>query len=515
MTSRRRVLYAGIAAAVFTSAGVYPAYAYVCHPDPPGTRSLTVGGMVERYSMHGARVSIDYRAHGSCKRVSWNIRGGDARSKRIACGQAAPAVRTAAHVGARRVAIQSGAVDEPDRLVVRKSGRVVRSWPLPDRFRTLDAYGDLALLGTKSSRETYAVRLSDGRAALVALNHRGDSPQIEAPGIVYQDNVLKRHESAGRRVVKFVPMRAVERAVDRAGRPLTIAGEIADLAMDGARVAIAVHGLAPECDRVMFWNVPWQYVSRLTEEDELTCRQTQGSGRIGVVAVGGIGAEWTTAAGGTRRVLSATIVDCVERVIASARGRQTRLTSLSADGGLLAYAVAHRGGGVVGAVGPEMRPTTISRRSSAPLAVHVDAGRIAVLGADGRVELVSAAGDLLQTFAPTAPAAIALRGNRLVVLTRDGYLQVFDADSGAALASWRVPRGVNPTVDVHFGVAVVAKGSTVLGVDLNTGRVARLATAPGRVTAEIDAPGVVYGFSARGTGHVYFVPFARIEAALR
>ena len=244
MTSCRRALYAGIAAAVLTSAGVYPAYAYVCHPDPPGTRSLTVGGTVARYSMNGARVSVDYRARGSCTRVSWSVRSGDARSRSIGCAKRAPAVRTATHVGARLVTIRSGAIDEPDRLVVRKNGRVVRAWPLPDRFRALDAYGDLALLGTRNSRETYAVRLSDGRAALVALNHRGDSPQIEAPGIVYQDNVLKRHESAARRVVKFVPMRAVERAVNRAGRPLTVEGEIADLAMDGARVAIAVHGLA-------------------------------------------------------------------------------------------------------------------------------------------------------------------------------------------------------------------------------------------------------------------------------
>ena len=189
--------------------------------------------------------------------------------------------------------------------------------------------------------------------------------------------------------------------------------------------------------------------------------------------------------------------------------------SLSADGGLLAYAVSYGAGGVIGAVGPRMRPTTISKLSSAPLSVNVDAGRIAVLAGDGSVELLSAAGELLQSFATTAPVAVALRGDRLVVLTRDAQLQVFDAETGAVLASWRVPRGLNAAVDVHFGVGVVTKGSIVFAVDLDTGRVARLAQAPGRVQAEIEAPGVAYGFTAGGRGHVHFVPFSRIEAALR
>lgn len=515
MITRRRAAYVGIAGAVFTSVGVYPAYAYVCHPDPPGTRSVTVAGAVEGYTMNGPRVSIDYRARGSCRRMSWSVRAGDVRSRPVACAKADPAVRTAAHVGGSRLALRSGGPDAPDRLVVQRDGRVVRSWPLPDRFRTLDAYRGVALLGTKSSRETYAVRLSDGRAALLALNHRGDNPQIEAPGIVYQDNLYKRQESRPQRRIKFVPMKAVERALDRAGRPLTIAGEIADIAMDGPRVAIAVRGLGSDCDRVMFWNVPWQYVSRLTEEDELTCHQTHGSGRIGVVAVGGIGAEWTTAANGTRRVLSATIVDCVERVIAAAREGRSSLTSLSADGGLLAYAVANGARGVVGAVGPGMRPVTISTRPRTPVSVHVDAGRIAILGSDGQVEVVDSAGESLQTFSVAAGAAIALRGERLVALTRDARLQVFDMLTGELRDTWSVPAGLSDELDVHYGVAVVTKGASVLAVDLESGRVAAVAKAPGRVTATIEAPGVAYAYSVRGQGQVRFVPFSRIEAALR
>jgi hypothetical protein len=519
MRHHRRVLYTGVAAVVFAAAGAYPAYAYICHPDPPGTRTLTVGGDVQRYTMSGPRVRIDYRADNSCVKVSWNVRSGAARSRSVACDDAAAAQapRVASRVGNRLIVLRPGAGDVGDRLLVRKHGRVLRSWPLPERFRTLDVHGGIALLATRGSRETYAVRLSDGRAALVGLNRRGDNPQIEAPGIVYQDNVYKRAEPGTRRLMKFVPLRAVERAIRRAGRPLTVAGEIADIAMDGPRVAIAVRGLGAECDRVMFWNIPWQYVSRLTEEDELTCRQTHGRARIGTVAVGGIGAEWTTATGRLERVLSATIVDCVERIIATARGHDSDLVSLAADGGLLAYAVSYGpgAGGSVGVVGAQMRAKTISTRLSAPLAVHVDAGRVAVLGADGQVELISARGQLLQTFWPTAPTAVALRGDRLLVLTRDARLEVFDALTGESLATWSVPRGLSPALDAHFGVAVVTNRSTVFAVDLDTGRVATLVKTPGRVTAEIEAAGVAYGYTARGRGHVRFVSFAQIEAALR
>ena len=518
MRHHRRALWAGVAATLVASAGAYPAYAYICHPDPTGTRTLAVPGQVEAYTMSGSQVRIRYRKKGSCKSVSWNVQAGSSRSSRAACRNDGtnPTARVAASAGGRVVVLRPGAGDVADRLLVRKDGRVVRSWPLPERFRSLDAHGDIALLAARGSRETYAVRLRDGRAALVGLTHRGDSPQIEAPGIVYQDNLYKRKEAAAQRLMKFVPRRAVDQAVRRAGKPLTVAGEIADLAMDGPRVAIAVRGGAAECDHVLFWNIPWQYVSRLTEEDELTCHQTQSGARIGTVAVGGIGAEWTTVGVRLKRVLSATIVDCVEHIIATARQGRSDLVSLAADGGVLAYAVSYGpgGGGAVGAVGPRMRPRTISTRASAPLAVHVDGAKVAVLGADGRVDVLDKGGQLLQTFRPAAPAAIALREHRLVVLGRDARLRVFDTVTGRSLATWSLPGGLSPAVDVHYGVAVVTSRSRVFVVDLASGRVAAIANTPGRVTAEIEAPGITYGYSARGRGYVRFVSFARIEAAL-
>ena len=41
-----------------------------------------------------------------------------------------------------------------------------------------------------------------------------------------------------------------------------------------------------------------------------------------------------------------------------------------------------------------------------------------------------------------------------------------------------------------------------------------LATAPSRVEAQIEAPGVVYRYDAAGSGEFRFVPFAKIRRAL-
>ena len=71
MTGSRRFVVAASAALAAVLAA--PALAaYICHPDPPGTRTLTLGGTVLRYTLDGARVSVAVRSGGACRVVAWN-----------------------------------------------------------------------------------------------------------------------------------------------------------------------------------------------------------------------------------------------------------------------------------------------------------------------------------------------------------------------------------------------------------------------------------------------------------
>src|SRR5206468_12506235 len=62
-----RLGVAGAAALAFAGSAV----AYICHPDPPGTRSLTIQAHVDGYTMRGTRVAISFRANGCERRVVW------------------------------------------------------------------------------------------------------------------------------------------------------------------------------------------------------------------------------------------------------------------------------------------------------------------------------------------------------------------------------------------------------------------------------------------------------------
>jgi hypothetical protein len=470
--------------------------AYVCHPDPAGTRTLTLPGRVAAYSLQGNRVQVVYRAAGGCLSRSWTVSGRASSPQAAACASAvAPATEVVAK--GRTVRLVAGA---PDRLHVRVGGRLVHDWPLPERMATLDVDGGIALLGT-AGHGTYAVRLSDGRAALVALTRRGDTPQIERAGIVFQDNLYKKHAHLSRTILKFVPRAAVERALARAGRPLHVGGVVRDLAMDGPRVALAVDGA--ECDRVVFWNVPWSYVSRITEEEETTCESTRGGASPTAVSIGNLRASWVISSPAGARVLAASSIDCVERLVS--RGSAPLL---GGDGALLAYSA----GAQVGTVDARMRGRALRLRAQAPVALAADGGRLALLRADGVVEIRSDAGRVHAQIATRPAQEVALQGDRLVVLTRAGTLDVYDAAGGVVLRRVRVPAGARG-VDVHFGYAVVAAGRSVVAVELATGRTAVLAHAPAPVQARIEAPGVAYAFSTGRRGEVRFVPMAAIEAA--
>lgn len=82
--------------------------------------------------------------------------------------------------------------------------------------------------------------IESGRVALVGLTRHRDTPRLDANGLLFRDNVYKRRESDSSTLMKFIPRHHVDAATQNVGKPLSVEGEIADLAMDGSRVALAV-----------------------------------------------------------------------------------------------------------------------------------------------------------------------------------------------------------------------------------------------------------------------------------
>jgi hypothetical protein len=349
---------------------------------------------------------------------------------------------------------------------------------------TLDVAGDIALLSARGRGGLYAVRLSDGRTGFVGVNRGDDMPQVDLAGMVYQDDLTRyspRHRDDAR-LLKFVPIAAIRHAIDVAGRPIVTPGRIRAMSMDGPRVALAVSDPRGVCDQVRFWIVAWNFTARLTNETGPTCRVRHAPGGITDVRVAGPRAEWVTTYGGVSTVFSASIISCQEWVLARLRpgAEGDRLAGLAGDGNVLTYAITHHEHRLRGLASvsllpkeSEWRTRTIFAGRAAPRALAADAQRVATLDQNGTVEIRGIEGSLESRFRVGMPRAIALRANRLVALEA-GTVRQFNAATGELITRWPVPSGVEPRIDVHFGVAVLTRGHTVFGIDLETGRTSRL-----------------------------------------
>ena len=146
------------------------------------------------------------------------------------------------------------------------------------------------------------------------------------------------------------------------------------------------------------------------------------------------------------------------------------------------------------------------------LALSADEDRVAALDTGGRIEIRNKFGALEDTVAAPGARAVSLRGDNLAVLAGN-RLDVYDLASGTRTHRWRIPAAAR-SVDMQFGVATLAAGRTVYAVQIATGHTVVLATAPSRVEAQIEAPGVVYRYDTAGSGEFRFVPFAQIRRAL-
>ena len=560
------------------------AAADLCHTPLAGTRSLTLRANVTGYQFAGNRVVVEWSrsarcggtiiwepsqprtmASASCKRV--------AAPRRVHAGTKLTASDATQVV---RVIPAPIGVDKPDRLVVldRATNRQIASWPLLERPAGVALYGGIAILAGRTRHELYAMRVSDGRIAQIGIARGDDAPVIGRIGVVYQDDLdLAKHRTApAERTLKMLPLQTVRRELARPFSTVHMymsyshapAGHVAirastahnrgstsrpphrgalpphpyhgdpitAMSMDGTRVALAVHDPTGRCDYVLFWNVTWHYVTRLTRALGPQCLPVHGPGGITNVAISGSRAVWTTTYGGRTRVLAASITDCQEWVVARPRTRVADITALAGDTGILAYALAPEKRFAastishVGVVPVSWRGIPVQRLQSRIEGLSAYNKHIATLGSNGTVAITALSvgadkarsiptrGTLAGEIQVGQARAIALRDHVLAALSGRGTLDLYSLPSGRLLHTWPTPASAS-SLDVQYGIALITTGNDVYALDTATGKTARLFHAPGKVAAQIEAPGAAIEFNNAGHGHIAFIPMSRIEASIR
>lgn len=459
------------------------------------------------------------RADDCASAVVWHPDAATSATASGACGRAAgssrPLTKLSAAQGDRlvRVVLAPAAADRPDRLDVfqRSTHRLVSSWPLFERPARVALHGDLAILSSAKRHALYALRLSDGRIAMLGIARAGDRPVIGARGVVYQDDLDLSMErtSPGRVTLKLLPLATVRRELAARGSRQIATTRIGSIAMDGKRVAFVARDPQTGCDRVLFWSVPWHFVAPFTQKVGPTCLPTHAPGGVTGVAIAGDRAVWTTRYGTQTRVLAASIINCVEWVVARPVNGVQSVAGLSGHGGLLAFAL--RGtASTVSLVPNHWRSVQLARSSSPVVGISADNGRIATLRADGSVTIVTRYGRSTARIDVGTARAVALHQKTLAVL-RPSRLDVYDLRTRQLSGSFRVPSGAS-SVDVQYGIALVTAGRDVLAINTATGRTARLARGPGRIAAQIEAPGAVVQYNVGPRGILRFIPMSVIEA---
>jgi hypothetical protein len=523
MVRRMRTLSTVVVAALAT-AGIAVAAAgdtRPCHPDLPGTHSLTVTGAVTSYRFAGRGTLVASVQTKRCAGVArWNYAARAHATASVSCrgastgGSGTAPQHLVAAQGDRlvRVVLAPAGLDRPDRLdvIARGTGHRVASWPLINQPTRVVLFGKIAILSAAGRGALYALRISDGRIAILGVARSGDRPIIGRDGVVYQDGLSQKAQrlTPNRVTLKLVPLAAVVRQLALADRQVETHWRITAIGMDGRGVAFAVHDPTGRCDVVKFWTPPWSFVARVTHPSAATCLAGHGPGGVTNVAMGGSRLLWTTRYGNQTRVLAASTIGCREWVVARpAPGAP--VAALAGDGRVLAYALQ----GSVAKVETDSDNWygEVLSQSAVPIAgMSVDGNQVATLYGDGTVKVVTTEGELVSSFAAGPARSIALRGDTVAVL-RSGRLDVYSAATGALTKSWPVPANAR-SVDLSYGIAMIAAGDNVLALNVATGRTARLLHAPSRVAAQLDSPGAVVQFNVGGHGFLRFIPLSTIEA---
>jgi hypothetical protein len=506
-----------IAVAALLTVGIATAAAHdcpPCHPDLPGTRTLTVTGAVTSYSFAGPGTLAVRGAHVA----RWNYASAPQSTATVSghAGSAAAPQKLTAAQGDRtvRISYAPAGADKADRLDVfdRTTGAKVASWPLIERPARVALYDDVAVLSAAQRGAVYALRVTDGRIVEIGIARTGDRPIIGRDGVVYQDDQylkgVKRALAPNHVALKLVPLASIEKQLAVVTRQVVTPGTISAVGMDGQRVVFAVHDPKAQCDRVWFWIAPWHFLAPATHPSGPTCLPQHAPGGITNVAMAGARFIWTTTYGTTTRVLAQSVIGCNEWVVARPTGTNAPVAALAGDGKVLAYALTS---GSVGLVPGGWQGKVISQSSTQVAGMSVDSNRIATLYRDGTATVMSYRGAPISSFSVGAASAIAMRGNTVAAL-QSGQLAIYNATTGALAHSWTVPADAQK-IDMYYGIALVTTaGGDVLALNVSTGHTATLLHAAGPVGAQIDAPGAVVQFNANGHGHVRFISMSTLEA---
>jgi hypothetical protein len=487
--------------------------AYICHPDPAGTRRLTLAGPAERYLLTGPRVSVAVHTLAGCNVVAWNTLTGVHRTTGASC-LSLLGRKLSAPSGLRATVTPASAL-RPDTLDLFRGPRRIATWPLPARPRALHVGSGYALF-TAGDGGTYALRLRDGRVAALGAAVPGDDPQINELGAVFAERAT--YSSKARDRLEFVPRSGIESEVRRDARPLRTGGAIRSLAMDGPRVALAVRDQTGRCDRVLYWNVLRAPVQRISAPEGPTCVPGRPTG-ISAVAIGGFRTEWLAESGKQAAVVVGS-PRCqewvVRRLLRGPAGE--RVVAMAADGKTLAFGVTEhqrelRGLASVDVVAGTFSPRTILTGRVQPVGLAVDGGVVATALADGTVDLRTVLGRRLAKLHVGDARAIALDGGKLVVL-RPARVDVYD-QSGGRERTIPIPRATASRLDVEYGIAVLAAGRQALAIDLTTGREAVVGSAASTLLGvAIERPGVAFAATNARGGIAKFVPLARVQSLL-
>ena len=275
-----------LAALALGTAVVAGAAAQVCHPDLAGTRSLHRLGRrhLVRLRERRRRRQLDAaRTRAPAARV-WDFQAAQVGEGRPACTRAGAqlrerrdeARRAAAATRSRASASPRPASDRADRLEVVEprdppGGARGRSSTAPTRVAL---YGDLAVLST-AKRHAALRAPHHGRAHRAGRDHAARRPPRDRGRRACSTRTTRwsrriatarqaaradrAHGDAQARPARDGPRRA------RQGRAPQVSHPISSFAMDGPRVAYAVEDPSGACDQVRFWNVPWRFVSVLTQ----------------------------------------------------------------------------------------------------------------------------------------------------------------------------------------------------------------------------------------------------------
>lgn len=312
------------------------------------------------------------------------------------------------------------------------------------------------------------------------------------------------------------------------GVPGRLGGPVGPIALDGRYAAYTVvRDAMPGCHLAQrVYRLDLRARRSTPASGAKTCAQEPTSTGRGVdaVAVAGRRTTWIVSSGGNTEsdslLFSSTSSGrdiIVARSIAAGPDLDTLaggwIGGLVSDGSRISYSTWASSG--AGALHRFPGPHLLARDAAAIVDASADAGRVAVLRADGSVAIFGLTGQLLQTIQPANARAIALAGNLLAVVVEGGELDVYDRTTGALLHAWPIAAGAT-SVDAAGGIATYVAGAAVHVLDLATGRDVTVAAGKRRQVAgaRIDTAGLLYAFNTRSRGKIVFLPFSAVARAL-